>query len=85
MILYDGQFKNYDFNNYHKKRQHRKGKSVKKYLTDKKIDADTRKDLPVVAEETGEVLLIGGVELSQKVKLTEKTRVKGYFKIEKLG
>lgn len=34
MELYTGQFKDYNFNNYHKKRQHRKGKNVKKFYDD---------------------------------------------------
>ena len=34
MELYAGQFKDYNFENYHKKRQHRKGKNVKKFYDD---------------------------------------------------
>ncbi|MBQ9117937.1 MAG: tRNA lysidine(34) synthetase TilS [Clostridia bacterium] len=60
-------------------------KSVKKYLTDKKVSADERHRLPVVAGSDGEVYLIGGVDISQKIKVTDSTRTIGYFTIEKLG
>ncbi len=60
-------------------------KTVKKYLTDKKIDADGRKSLPVVAGEDGTVYLIGGVDISSRCKVTEKTRKIGYFTIEKIS
>lgn len=49
-------------------------KTVKKYLVDKKIPAAVRADLPVLADgETGEVLAILGVEISDGVRLTEQT------------
>ena len=59
-------------------------KSVKKYLTDKKIDADARKGMPIVATCDGETYLIGGVDISATVKVTDDTQTIGYFAIEKL-
>ena len=59
-------------------------KSVKKYLTDKKIDADTRKGLPIVATCEGETYMIGGVDIAATVKVTEDTQTIGYFTIEKI-
>lgn len=47
-------------------------KTLKKYLTDQKIPARIGKELPLIACEN-DVLAIGGVELSDTVKITETT------------
>ena len=49
-------------------------KSLKKYLIDKKIPKDIREELPVLAETQGtEVYAVCGVEISDKIKVSEKT------------
>lgn len=47
-------------------------KSLKKFLTEKKIPARVGRELPVLAEGS-EVLCIAGVELSERIKRTQKT------------
>ena len=47
-------------------------KSLKKFLTEKKIPARVGRELPVLAEGS-EVLCIAGVELSERIKRTPKT------------
>lgn len=47
-------------------------KSLKKFLTEKKIPARVGRELPVLAEGR-EVLCIAGVELSERIKRTQKT------------
>lgn len=47
-------------------------KSLSDYLTDKKVPQSMRATLPLVCDGS-EVLLIGGVEISDKVKLTDAT------------
>jgi len=59
-------------------------KSLKKYLTDKKVDADARRTLPVVADEEGKVYLVGGVDIAEGVKVTAESRDIAYFTMEKL-
>lgn len=58
-------------------------KSVKKYLTDKKISADKRRTLPVVAAKDGnEVYLVGGVDIADGLKVTPATNRIVYFTLE---
>ncbi|HJA02724.1 MAG TPA: tRNA lysidine(34) synthetase TilS [Candidatus Gallimonas gallistercoris] len=47
-------------------------KSLKKFLTEKKIPARVGRELPVLAKGS-EVLCIAGVELSERIKRTQKT------------
>ena len=47
-------------------------KSLKKFLTEKKIPARVGRELPVLAEGS-EVLCIAGVELSERIKRTPNT------------
>lgn len=47
-------------------------KSLKKFLTERKIPARVGRELPVLAEGS-EVLCIAGVELSERIKRTQKT------------
>lgn len=53
-------------------------KSLSDYLTDKKVPQSVRATLPLVCEGK-EVLIVGGVEISDKVKLTEETKRRGVF------
>ncbi|MGN0804181.1 MAG: tRNA lysidine(34) synthetase TilS [Candidatus Coproplasma sp.] len=53
-------------------------KSLGDYLTDKKIPQSKRCTLPLVCDGN-EVLIVGGVEISDKVKLTKETNRVGVF------
>ncbi len=53
-------------------------KTLKKFLTDRKISARLGRRLTLVAYGS-EILVIKGVEISDKVKVTEKTKRVGYF------
>ena len=53
-------------------------KSVKRYLVDKKIPSEERAELAMLAVEN-EVLAIVGVELSEKVKVTNETKEWAYL------
>lgn len=55
-----------------------RGKKLKKYLTDKKISARAGRELALIADGN-EVLAICGVEISDRVKVTEKTVRTGYL------
>lgn len=57
-------------------------KKLKKYLTDKKISAREGRELPLIAVGN-EVLVICGVEISDRVKVTEKTVRTGYIGVTK--
>ena len=54
-------------------------KSLKKFLTDKKIPARAGRKLKLIACGN-EVLVVLGVEISDKLKVTEKTTRVGFFK-----
>ena len=53
-------------------------KTLKKFLTGRKISARRGRDLPLVAKDS-EVLVVVGVEISDKVKITDKTVRRGYI------
>lgn len=53
-------------------------KSLKKFLTEKKIPARVGRELPVLAEGS-EVLCIAGVELSERIKRTQETVRAGHI------
>ena len=55
-------------------------KPLKKFLTDKKIPARIGRALPLVACG-GEVFAVFGTEISEKVRLTERTVRRGYLSI----
>lgn len=55
-------------------------KTLKKFLTDKKISARRGRLLPLIANGN-EILAICGVEISDKVKITEKTTRQGYLTV----
>lgn len=52
--------------------------SLSDYLTDKKVPQSLRGTLPLVCSDS-EVLLVGGVEISDKIKITSQTENKGIF------
>lgn len=53
-------------------------KSLGDYLTDVKIPQSMRLFLPLVCDG-GDVLIVGGVEISEKIKVTENTERVGFF------
>lgn len=53
-------------------------KSLGDYLTDKKVPQSMRGKLPLVCDGS-EVLIVGGVEISDKVKITDATKQVGVF------
>ncbi|MGN1060216.1 MAG: tRNA lysidine(34) synthetase TilS [Candidatus Coproplasma sp.] len=53
-------------------------KSLGDYLTNKKVPQSRRERLPLVCDKD-EVLIVGGVEISDKIKITEKTDRVGIF------
>lgn len=57
-----------------------KGKPLKKYLIDKKIPMLLRDELPLLAIEN-EVLAVLGVEIAEKIKVTENTKKTVYFAV----
>jgi tRNA(Ile)-lysidine synthetase-like protein len=60
-------------------------KSLKRYLIDKKIPCDKR-DMPLVADENGAtVYAICGVEISEEVKVDEKTKKTVYIAVKNIG
>lgn len=59
-------------------------KSLKKFFNEEKIDVKTRACLPLIAsKEGGEVYVVCGVEISQRLKITENTRNALYITITK--
>ncbi len=60
-------------------------KSLKKYLIDKKIPCEKR-DVPLIADENGNtVYAIFGVEISENVKIDEKTKKTVYITVKNIG
>ncbi len=57
-------------------------KSLKKYLVDKKISARERESLPVLADGK-EILLVCGVEISEKLRVDERTQRTLYVSIKR--
>ena len=55
-----------------------RGKTLKKFLTDRKIPARVGRELPVLAVGS-EVLCVAGVELSDRIKRTRETARPGYI------
>ena len=59
-------------------------KTLKKLFNEKKIETAEREYLPLIADkESGEVYAVGGVEISDKIKVTENTQKTVYLKMEK--
>lgn len=57
-------------------------KSLKKFLTDKKVPASISEGLPIIAKEK-EVYAVCGVEISSKVKVTDETKRIAYITLTK--
>ena len=57
---------------------HAPNKTLKKFLSDKKIPARQGRMLPLIARGN-EVLVVVGVEISDKVKVTKETKRRGYI------
>lgn len=53
-------------------------KSLSDYLTDKKVPQSMRGILPLVCDKS-EVLIVGGVEISDKIRIDEGTKNQGVF------
>jgi tRNA(Ile)-lysidine synthetase-like protein len=61
-----------------------KTKTLKKLFNEKKIPVAEREYLPLIAEENGEeVYVVCGVEISDKVKITQTTQQTLYIKTQK--
>ena len=59
-------------------------KSLKKYLIDRKIPLEKRGGLPLLAVGN-EILAVLGVEISEKIKVTNETKNTVYFTVEDVG
>ncbi len=58
-------------------------KSLKKFLNEKKIPVEDREGLPLIAEESGEVYAVCGVEISRKIAVDGQTKEKIYIAIRR--
>ncbi len=59
-------------------------KSLKKFFNEEKIDVEQREYLPLIADKDAkEVYVVCGVEISEKVKITEKTKKILYIAVKK--
>ena len=58
---------------------HGRGKTLKKFLTDRKIPARLGRKLPLIAKGN-EVLVVVGVEIADSVKVTNSTVRRGYIR-----
>ena len=58
-------------------------KSLKKLFNERKTPVEERAFLPLIAEEDGEVYAVCGVEISEKIKVDERTENVGYILLKK--
>ncbi len=58
-------------------------KTLKKFFNEEKIPVEEREYLPLIAEENGEVYVVCGVEISEKIRVDETTKNQGYIQIRK--
>ena len=58
-------------------------KTLKKFFNEEKTPVAEREYLPLIAEENGEVYVVCGVEISEKVKVTADTKTPLYISIQK--
>ncbi len=56
-------------------------KTLKKFFNEEKTPVDMREYLPLIAEPSGEVYAVCGVEISEKIKVDEKTNNLLYIQI----
>ena len=59
-------------------------KTLKKFFNEEKISVAERGYLPLIAEESGEVYVVCGVEISEEVKVTDATKRTLYISIKKM-
>ena len=59
-------------------------KTLKKFFNEEKTPVSERAYLPLIAEESGEVYAVCGVEISEKIKITAETKRRLYIAIQKL-
>ncbi|MBQ8406504.1 MAG: tRNA lysidine(34) synthetase TilS [Clostridia bacterium] len=57
-------------------------KPLKKFLTDKKIPAEVSEGLPIIAEDN-QVYAVCGVEISDKIKVTDSAKKRAYITLTK--
>lgn len=58
-------------------------KSLKKLFNERKIPVEERAYLPLIAEENGEVYVVCGVEISEKLKVTAGTERTAYIAVRR--
>ncbi len=59
-------------------------KSLKKFFNEKKLPVEARAHLPLIAsKETGEVYVVCGVEIADRIKVTENTVNTGYILLQR--
>ena len=58
-------------------------KTLKKFFNEEKTPVAERAYLPLIATEDGEVYVVCGVEISEKVKVTAETKTPLYITIRK--
>ena len=58
-------------------------KTLKKVFNEKKFPVEERQYVPLIADADGEVYVICGVEISEKVKITENTKNPLYITLQK--
>jgi tRNA(Ile)-lysidine synthase len=60
-------------------------KSLKKFFNEEKTPAQEREYLPLIAEPSGDVYAVCGVEISEKIKVDEGTEKVLYITMQKRG
>ena len=58
-------------------------KTLKKFLNERKVPVECRMALPLIAEESGEVYAVCGVEISEKIKIDENTKRAVYIAMKR--
>ena len=56
-------------------------KTLKKFFNEEKTPVEEREYLPLIAEPNGEVYAVCGVEISEKIKVDERTENPIYIQI----
>ncbi len=58
-------------------------KSLKKFFNEEKIEVEEREYIPLIADEKGEVYVVCGVEISEKVKVDDESKRVLYISLQK--
>ncbi len=58
-------------------------KTLKKFFNEEKTPTQEREYLPLIAEDRGEVYAVCGVEISEKIKVDDKTKNQVYIQIKR--